>query len=189
MHFKEVEDDMPSLIYEGYKFPSKYAVFGKTDLNEVNEDNSNAIVYIGNHSEINNLINKIEEELEDFDHNENSFVVVGLWDSKLSKNNEDYFMLATIISKGFDYNPLEYINVSKSIYQLNDNSSSDCSAWMAWRNLSNDYINNILSKEKTKKIANVLLNNISENEISKFEIYENDYFLKSLLINYIGENI
>lgn len=189
MNFKELEDDMPSLIYEGYKFPSKHAVFGKTDLNELNEDNSNAIVYIGNRSEINNLINQIEEELEDFDHNEEGFVVVGLWYDKLSKNNEDYFMLATIISKDCDYNPLEYINVSKSIYQLNDNSSNDSSAWMAWSNLSNDYINNILSKEETIKIANVLINNISESEIFKFETYENDYFLKSLLINYISENI
>lgn len=57
-------------------------------------------------------------------------------------------------------------------------NSKNISGWISWINLRYYYLNNILSKEETTKISNAQLNNISENTISKFKIYENDYFFK-----------
>lgn len=178
MKFQESDNSMPAVIYEGYKCPTNYAVFGEANLHELNEDNSSATVYIGNRFDINILITEINNTLEDFE--EDGFIIIGLWDNNIEKSNDDYVMLATIISHNID-NPLEYIDISKKIHQLTDNSTSDSDAWRAWGNLCDDYSNNSISQAETEKVAKVLLENVSDKMLNNFKQYMEDDFLQKLV--------
>lgn len=181
MNFQDADNTMPEVIYEGYTFPQNYAVFGEININKLNEDNSRAVVYIGNRSKIQDLINKVTDKLQDYNYSDDSFIVVGLWDNNVEKRTDDYLMLSTFISHNIDDNPLEYINIPNTIHQLTDDSTTDSDAWRAWGNLSNDYLYNIKSQEETKKIAYVLLNNVSENMLNNFRTHTEDDFLKNLI--------
>lgn len=57
MKFKD-SDNTPGFLYEGYKFPQQYAVFGEADIYSFNKKNSHATVYVGLSSEIEKLIIK-----------------------------------------------------------------------------------------------------------------------------------
>lgn len=176
MDFQDADSSMPAVIYEGYTFPNKYAVFGNAQLDDLNEDNAHAFVYIGSRNDIKNLMKEINNILKTHDYDSEEFIVVGLWDNP----ENDYIMLSTIICHHID-NPLEYINVPATIHQLTDSSTSDTDAWRAWGNLGNDYMYNSVSQEETKKVAQVLLQNISDNMINNFKQHVDDDFLKSLL--------
>ena len=178
MNFEDADNTMPELIFEGYKFPQHYMAFGEVNIHQLNEDNSRAVVYIGNRSEIQILINEVTDRLNDYDE---SFIVIGLWDNHVKKRTDDYIMLSTFISHNIDDNPLEYIKIPNTIYQLTDDSTSDSDAWRAWGNLSNDYLYNIKSQEETQKIATVLLSNVSESMINNFRTHTEDDFLKNLI--------
>lgn len=133
MQLQNKEKDMPEVIYEGYKFPDQYAVYGKTDITQLNENNSTATVYVGERSEIEKLLQKINNVLgyEAFDDsNGESFVVVGLYDNFTHKSDNDYIMLATIASH--NVNSFEFLDVPNNVYQLTDSSTSDSDAWRAW---------------------------------------------------------
>jgi hypothetical protein len=181
MNFQDADNSMPDVIYEGYKFPHNYVIFGDVNIYELNEDNSRAIVYIGNRSAIQSLISDIAERLKDYDYSNDNFIVVGLWDNHIEKRDDDYIMLSTLFSHNINNNPLEYIKNPNTVHQLTDDSTSDSDAWRAWGNLSNDYLYNVKSQAETQKVATVLLSNVSQNMLNNFRTHTEDDFLKNLI--------
>jgi len=181
MDFQNADSTSPTFIYEGFKWPQHYAVYGEGNLHELGEDNSDALVYIGPRAEIEKFITTIDEQLQNYDAMPEELIVIGLWDNHIEKTKNDYVMLATLVSRGMDNNPLEYLIVPSTIHQLTDSSSSDSDAWRAWGNLSQDYMSHKISAQETQKVASVLLHNVSGQLLNNFRAYAEDEFLRSLV--------
>lgn len=188
MEFIEKDDYCPTSIQNGYLFPSKYQLFGNTnfDLEDFNDLDSEARIFIGTSEQINSLLKKIDYYFSnDADELSESSVVVGIWDNSV---NHDLIMLGVFISDIND-NPLDFISQDSKAHSLLDSSQSESDAWIAWDNLVSDFKDDTISKEEMEQYSNIFLQNISVDLLDNITKHSDDEIKKFIISNKIKNQL